>query len=352
MSKPNFIPINPDLYRAPSSVSGNRHHHGQTSDTSFQERFEQIKSRMDLNMANVLFDTDPPTKTSGTDLFSQTLNLDVLATLSKLSGQRSLAQPSSLPQLNQSVPDHVQPTTPDPMPPSNDADVRVDRLAQKIVTRHGTPGPESAASPPRGMLSRHFESGEQCDAVGYDRHGGTSYGTYQISSRQGTMDQFIDFLRKEIPTWAERLEQAGPADTGSTQGAMPSTWQSIAGEEPDLFGELQHRFITKTHYLPALEKILERTGLGENLFSAPLQEVLFSTAVQHGPSGAGDIFTRALKNLDPGDSTRVTSRLVDQIYAIRKTQFSSSSSQVQSAVTNRLTQEALLARNLLDSMLG
>ena len=238
------------------------------------------------------------------------------------------------------------------MPPSNDADVLVDRLAQKIVTKHGTPDTASAASTPRGMLSRHFESGEQCDAIGYDRHGGTSYGTYQISSRQGTMDRFIDFLRQEIPTWAERLEQAGPADTGSTQGAMPSAWQSIAGEEPDLFGELQHRFITKTHYLPALENILKSTGLGENLFSAPLQEVLFSTAVQHGPTGAGGIFKRALENLDPSDSTNVTSRLMDQIYAIRKTQFSSSSSQVQAAVSNRLTREALLAHNLLDSMLG
>jgi hypothetical protein len=201
------------------------------------------------------------------------------------------------------------------------------------------------------MLSGHFESREQCDAIGYDRNGGTSYGTYQISSRQGTMENFIDFLRKEIPAWAERLEQAGPANTGSTEGNMPSTWKAIANEEPGIFAELQHRFITQSHYLPALEDILQNSGLGENLFSGPLQEVLFSTAVQHGPAGAGNIFKRALEAIDSDEATDLTSKLMDQIYDIRKTQFSNSSERVKSAVENRLTQEAILAKSLLDSAL-
>jgi hypothetical protein len=352
MSKPNFIPINPDLYKTPSAVSGNRHQRDRTSDVSFEQHFEQIKTRMDMAMTNALFDDDSPAKASGGDLFAQTLNLDVLATLSKLSSQRSFVQPSSFQVAGGSVSRDIQSDSPEPKSPAGDADALVHRLAQEIVTEHGTPEKASTVSTPRGMLSRHFESGEQCDAIGYDRHGGTSYGTYQISSRQGTMDQFIDFLRQEIPAWAERLKQAGPMDTGSTQGAMPSTWRAIAGEEPDLFAELQHRFVTQTHYLPALKNILEQTGLEEDLFSAPLQEVLFSTAVQHGPTGAGEIFKRALENIDPGDSTHLTSRLMDQIYEIRKTRFSSSSSQVQAAVANRLSREAVLAQGLMDSMLG
>jgi hypothetical protein len=350
MSNPNFIPINPDIYQKSPSVSGNRHLQGQSSNPSFEERFEQIRTQMDMAMAQSLFDSDNETTKQSSDLFSQTINLDVLATLTKLSGQHF--QPSSALQAALSPPVHVQETLPSNTPARADnATSRVDRLARNIMAEKGPDRHTSSSIIPRGMLSGHFESREQCDAIGYDRNGGTSYGTYQISSRQGTMENFIDFLRKEIPAWAERLEQAGPANTGSTEGNMPSTWKAIANEEPGIFAELQHRFITQSHYLPALEDILQNSGLGENLFSGPLQEVLFSTAVQHGPAGAGNIFKRALEAIDSDEATDLTSKLMDQIYDIRKTQFSNSSERVKSAVENRLTQEAILAKSLLDSAL-
>ncbi|GAU09911.1 chitosanase [Desulfoplanes formicivorans] len=301
-------------------------------------------------MANALLDNGTPTE-PGTDLLSQTLNLEVLATLSKLSGHQDNPV-TSLMSPHQTAPGKVRQESRNPEPELDHARAKVDKLAREKVAEHEVNAQESQPFMPRGMLSRPFESQEQCDAIGYDRHGGTSYGIYQISSRQGTMDQFIDFLRQEIPAWAKRLEQAGPADTGSTQGAMPSAWQAIAREDSDLFADIQHRFITKTHYLPALENILQHTGIKEHLLSAPLREVIFSTAVQHGPTGAGNIFKQALENLDLDDSSDLAARLLDQIYTIRKTRFSSSSSRVQAAVTSRLNQEALLARHLLDSMIG
>lgn len=346
MSKSNFIPINPDIYTKPLSPSGNRHLQKNASDPSFEAHLEQIRTRMDMDMARTLFDSEPATSKGSFDLFSQSLNLDVLATLTKLSSQRSLGA-SAFASARSPRGNTLTDPAPDMDTPLNHTDRQVDRLARKITGQGESVS--SSSTPPRGSLSGRFESGEQCDAIGYDRHGGTSYGTYQISSRQGTMEQFIDFLREEIPAWAERLEQAGPANTGGTEGDMPSAWKAIAHEEPGLFADLQHRFITQSHYLPALDDILQSTGVGENLFEGPLQEVLFSTAVQHGPTGAGRIFKRALEAVDFDDPEKLTSQIMDQIYAIRKTQFVSSSDQVRTAVENRLTQEALLAKNLLDA---
>ena len=54
-----------------------------------------------------------------------------------------------------------------------------------------------------GSLAARFESGSDgVAAIGYDRHGGTSYGKFQLSSRAGTMDSFISFLSKESPDLA------------------------------------------------------------------------------------------------------------------------------------------------------
>ncbi len=372
MSYPQFFPVNPNRYKVVPQVSGTRQEKGH-KDVSFEQRFEAMKTRMDLEMANVLFENGSGEngfgeKNQGGDM-SLALNADVLTTLSKLSGQGGSALGVSgqavLGQLLSGLqggsglyPALLAPS----LPPGQ---TEVNRLGEEIEAENGpvaTRGKKeetsdalagiSSETGPAGKLSRHFESGGACDAIGYDRHGGTSYGTYQISSRQGTMNEFIEFLRQEIPVWAKRLEKAGPADTGSTQGKMPSVWRAIAAEEPDLFAQLQHRFVRKTHYQPALKHILQATGLGEKVFSPALQEVLFSTAVQHGATGAGDIFTRAWENLDLEnvDLASLPEKLMDEVYALRKKRFSSSTERVQSSVANRLNEEWLMAQNLLDSM--
>jgi hypothetical protein len=49
-----------------------------------------------------------------------------------------------------------------------------------------------------GKLSAKFESSKEGpSAIGYDTKGGTSYGTYQIASKTGTMSEFVAFLDKK-----------------------------------------------------------------------------------------------------------------------------------------------------------
>lgn len=208
----------------------------------------------------------------------------------------------------------------------------------------------SGKQPAIGDLSSTFESGAQgVNAIGYDRNGGTSYGTYQIASKPGTMKGFIEFLREKEPAWADKLKAAGSADTGSTKGRMPDAWRSIAAESPEKFGQLQREFIEATHYTPARDKILERTGLDMDTMPAAAREALWSTAVQHGPAGAARIFSRAVKSIGTDQNERqLAQKLIDKVYENRKSQFGSSTASVQASVKNRMNVE----KEMVLAMLG
>jgi len=224
--------------------------------------------------------------------------------------------------------------------------------AANLGVESATPAAPAQAAPDLsdlGALSARFESGgEGAGSIGYDRTGGTSYGTYQIASKPGTMDRFLTFLDGRAPDLAERLRESGPADTGSTSGGMPETWQAIAAEDPERFGALQHDFISGETYAPARSMILEQTGLDFDNAPPALREVLWSTAVQHGPTGAARIFGKVIDRfvgeVSGGD---FNSRLIEGVYDRRKGQFGSSTARVRQAVANRLDTEKQLALNLL-----
>ncbi len=186
---------------------------------------------------------------------------------------------------------------------------------------------------PLGKLSAKYESGSQgISAIGYDRVGGTSYGKYQIASKVGTFDDFINFLETEAPDIAEQLTSAGTANTGSRLGSVPTAWKEIAENDSKRFGELQEEFIKKTHYDPAYNS-LKDTGIDTD--SEIIKQVVWSTAVQHGATGARRIFDQALKNIDTLDEKS----FITEVYNIRADQFASSSSSVRSSVQNRLVAE-------------
>ena len=192
-----------------------------------------------------------------------------------------------------------------------------------------------------GKLAARFESGsEGIAAIGYDRNGGTSYGKYQIASRPGTMTAFLAFLDKEAPDLGQRLRSAGPANTGSRQGRMPQEWKAIAAAEPERFEQLQERFIRQSHYEPALAAV-RRMGYNTRDFSPAMQEVLWSTAVQHGPAGAARIFRQASANL--GQNSAHEQHLIREVYDLRAQRFGSSSAQIQAAARKRMESEKLLA---------
>lgn len=200
-----------------------------------------------------------------------------------------------------------------------------------------------------GTLSAQFESGSAgVGAIGYDRVGGTSYGKYQIASKPGTMDRFLRYLDQNAPEWGTMLRESGSANTGSKSGAMPEMWQKIAAQDPAKFERIQHDFIAGETYRPARNMILKQTGLDFDNAPPALREVLWSTSVQHGPTGASKIFGRVIDQfVGKAQGTEFNAKLIEGVYDTRKGQFGSSSQRVQKSVAHRLNQEKQLALNML-----
>ncbi|QGY40943.1 hypothetical protein GM415_12645 [Pseudodesulfovibrio cashew] len=204
-------------------------------------------------------------------------------------------------------------------------------------------------APNVGSLSARFESGSDGVAtIGYDRVGGTSYGKYQIASKPGSMDRFLTYLDAEAPELATRLRQAGPTDTGSKEGGMPEAWKEIAAQQPERFEKLQHDFIATETYDPARNMIFKQTGLDFDNAPPALREVLWSTAVQHGPTGAARIFNKVIDRfVGQVSEGKFDAKLIEGVYDTRKTQFGSSTQRVRRAVANRLNEEKQIALNML-----
>jgi len=218
------------------------------------------------------------------------------------------------------------------------------------VSSSTSTGPKPPSPTPMGSelgkLSAKFESAKDGPgAIGYDSTGGTSYGTYQIASKTGTMSQFLAFLDKNNPDLANQLRNAGDPNTGSRKGPFPDVWKKIASEDPKGFDKLQHDFIQKTHYDPAA-KALMKLGFNINEQSDAMKDVLWSTSVQHGSSGAVGIFSKAIKELGVSASPE---KLINRIYQERGTKFGSSTEGVQKSVLNRFSEESKMAVASLNS---
>lgn len=199
-----------------------------------------------------------------------------------------------------------------------------------------------------GRLAARFESGSLgVEAVGYDPGGGTSYGLYQIASRTGTMERFLDFLAVHEPRWAQRLKAAGPADTGGSDGAMPRVWKAIARENPERFAQLQQAFIRQTHYEPARRAVEDATGLDLGKASRAVQEVLWSASVQHGPGRAADMFIRALKSQGLRGTAVDEAALIHAVYRDRGRSSRIFSGSLREALLRRFQEEKIMALAML-----
>lgn len=296
-----------------------------------------------MNMAQSLLSDGEENLGSGagqfdTSFLNDAMMFDALATISRIMQQTGTEGPTSV-----SVPQAVRAAVSPQLAANNTAQAPAAASAAK---------PQSIAQEVEGFLSAQFESGDKgIEAIGWDSTGGTSYGKYQIASKTGTMDRFLNYLDDKAPELAQRLRSAGPAETGGTTGDMPKEWKSIASEMPEHFEKLQHGFIKGEHYDTARNMIRDKTGI--DLDSAPpiVKEVLWSTSVQHGPTGATNIFSKAINAfLGRTEGGEFSRKLIEQVYDTRKGQFGSSTERVRQAVGNRLESEKEIALNMLSGM--
>jgi len=104
------------------------------------------------------------------------------------------------------------------------------RMMAAVPSKPAAEKPPIEVAPGLGGMSARYESGSRGSAaIGWDSTGGTSFGKYQIASKTGTMNKFMDFLKTSNPEAHKRLSEAGPADTGK-EGAFAQEWKKLAGE--------------------------------------------------------------------------------------------------------------------------
>lgn len=161
------------------------------------------------------------------------------------------------------LPDSASPPAPGPAAPSVGA-------------------PAGAAQPPGralGGLSTKYETGGRGPTTvsgGIGDAGGVSYGSYQMTSAGGgTVARFVS-----QPDFPWRNDFAG-LTPGSAQ--FSAKWVEIATRQRADFEAAEHEFIKRTHFDPLCDKILGDDGVRITACSHALQDVIWSTAVQHGP---------------------------------------------------------------------
>jgi hypothetical protein len=156
------------------------------------------------------------------------------------------------------------------------------------------------------------------------------------------MKSFMNFLKKANPSMYQALARNSPGTSG-----FNSTWKALAKNYTKDFDALQHGFIKQSHYDPAASKIKSSLGLNINKYSQAVQNVLWSTAVQHGATGALNVFKGAGIKSGMSDA-----EIIRRVYAERSANngrkyFSSSSSGIRQSVVNRFKNEMNDALSML-----
>ena len=235
----------------------------------------------------------------------------------------------------------TQPTQPEPQPapqpePTPPADAAT--TAPPIP-----PQPQPSPAHILGKLSERFETGGRGPGIvstGAGDAGGASYGSYQMTSKPGggTVKRFVS--QPDFP-FRDRFAGLTP---GTAQ--FTAVWKQLAQSDRDEFQSSQHDFIKKTHFDPLVGKIVNEDGVNVLTRSHALQDVIWSTAVQHGPGTNVPHIALANTRTRPGDAS-FDSDFIKAIYAERGrkkpdgtlARFSRNSPKVQQGVAQRFRDE-------------
>lgn len=145
----------------------------------------------------------------------------------------------------------------------------------------------AAADEDLGKLSEKYESGGRGPATvstGKGDPGGVSYGTYQLASKVGRADAFV---KRYYPNEFKGLK-AGTEE-------FTKKWKELAASDPKGLHKNEHTYVKETHYDPQVKKLARDLGLNVASRSPTLRDVVWSTAVHHGPNT--DAIVAAVKPL-------------------------------------------------------
>ncbi len=188
-----------------------------------------------------------------------------------------------------------------------------------------------------GDVVARFESGNAgVSDVSWDKTGGSSYGKWQLSAKQGSMQEYLNWMKKRGGKEAEianSIQAAGPLENGKN-GAAATEYKRQAAANGQLMQETQRQFLLETKFNPGLAKLSPELQQRINSSSA-LKEMFWSTVIQHGDSGGASIF----RNVYNQNKNASDEDFIKAIYADRGNHFGSSSAKTQAAVKSRFKEE-------------
>ena len=216
----------------------------------------------------------------------------------------------------------------------------------------GSGTPVKAGTPPvegweLGQTSEKYETGGRGPGTinnyktSEDR-GGASYGSYQLasylpaftpsgkarpSSKNSPVLSYI--ASSKFGTFFNGLE---PATSG-----FDSKWQELASSQREAFEKDQHDYVKRVYYDVMLAN-LARTGLDLSGFGPAVQDLIWSTAVQFGPSRTS-IFTEPLKGKSKLSDSDIVNIVSEYKIANVETFFKSSGPAIIAGVRDRYSSE-------------
>lgn len=193
-------------------------------------------------------------------------------------------------------------------------------------------GVKAAGSWVLGQTSKLFESGKGGAATvssGKGDYGGASYGTYQLSSKQGEVQKFLK--------GSKYGEQFAGLQPGTPE--FNAKWKEVAKADPE-FGSAQHDYIKSTKFDPAMAG-LKKSGIDLSKDGAAVQDAVWSTSVQFGAGGAQSLVKNAFKGKDVSKMTEAEKISAIQDYKIANNDklFSKSDANVRAGTAKRAVEE-------------
>ena len=125
-----------------------------------------------------------------------------------------------------------------------------------------------------GQTSSRYETsgrGPGTVSTGRGDHGGVSYGSYQLSTNERTVQEFLRFN----PTVAASFGHLTPGSQ-----AFSDKWRELAAADPQGFHAAQHDFIKHKFYDVQMQR-LQASGIDLSQRGPAVQDMLWSTSVQY-----------------------------------------------------------------------
>ena len=189
-----------------------------------------------------------------------------------------------------------------------------------------------------GSVVLHYEptrDGPATVSTGSGDKGGISYGSYQLSTKTGTVQEYL-----KQSSYISKFKDLEPGTE-----SFGKQWKLIASSDPG-FDEDQRKFIEETHYQSQLNR-LKADGVDMTHRGIAVQEALWSTAVQYrnntksvSEGAFQEIFGKDYKeHLNKHSDKELVSAIQDYKFEHVDRNFRSSEDDVREGIRNRISNE-------------